>query len=339
MFPFWRYLQEVNVKWTIALYVGILATSIAGFSCAQKQAQDKAQTTPSARTSGREVEKSVTVKPASRSSDSMASPRSFSAEIVTREGAKLSARALTRIYYSYAMGSIIYAGEPEVTTTRYASLEIETDTVDVTVPFEIIRTVRFEQRYRSDGRMDGTYVIVSLGDGSVVEGWTWSDMFECDTDPGKTEIKAMNLETLTFSHKAEVAWAFRPHGRRQLVIHSRNGGEIVLEGVELLKNRHNRNFCFLGNDYAPALNIESGGAKYGIPLNKIVAITAKTVERGHVNLVLRDSQTIEGFPAGPPVNEVSQIVGAIAFRHYKLRAVAYLWDLWDRSCSKLEFRD
>jgi hypothetical protein len=253
--------------------------------------------------------------------------RSFSAEVVMRDGTKIAAGDVKRVSMQGKVAE------------SFRSLVVNTGEVNVVVPFETIAKASFEERGSLGGaeKLPWLHATVRLGDGSVLQGELVPYELEWQTSLGKVGFDPArywhgsgdpSIASLTFNQKAEASSAFVGHGSGSVVVHRAGGGEMVLEESALMDEE---------DKYARSLPLQTSTGAFQVEWSRIATIVPKDpiVDLNHyqpeaapLTVTLKDGQSARGLSA-------AVIEGAAWFGHYKLQ----VWlSLFRNSYAKLEVR-
>jgi len=220
--------------------------------------------------------------------------------------------------------------------TLHKSMLLNMGPVLLELPLEIIKSISFkaEDQYHA-------HATVTLGDGSVVEGRTWGDeSFHGQTNLGTFSVEPSGLTSVSFAHKAEATSTFVPRGKHSAVVHTKDGGQIVLTGAAFVRDIYAGNpGCFDHTEPGDTFQFRTGDAEYGIEWNKVAAIVLGDRNIDYLGwncaVTLRDGQTKKGVLLGSD----PRIEGAASYGgSYKLQTTVWV-EPQINSWAKLEFRD
>ncbi|MBN2426008.1 MAG: hypothetical protein JXR46_06525 [Calditrichaceae bacterium] len=281
-------------------------------------------------------------KNGSASQSKIQETKSFSAEITMKNEKVKKIDNLERVFVSHATFSQIRTDVPtRIDIVRY-NIPVGNGIYGVAVPFEIIKSVTFEEKEEINSYTEAT---VTLGNNIIVKGSSWG-VFKGKTDLGKTEINMENIKEIVFKQPPGEKYSDPSFGDYQAKLYTIDNQVKELSGAALAKELVNENGCYLdAYEQTDILTYQiEDEATYEISWEEIDAIVHDNPRirisvggyyEDPFRLITKDGKNLT--VTCPPWLSVPQNVrGLMDFgNEYKLLATV---TLYDRSFKKLEFR-
>jgi hypothetical protein len=247
---------------------------------------------------------------------------------VTTDGTKRLVNSLTWGYYS----PCISLGVEQSVRIPQKSIEVDVGSFVLTLPFELIGSIRFEHNVLPDPYPSTINAIATLGDGSVVKGQVWGN-FEGVADRGKVRIQLGEWASLAFRHKPEATSALVPRGKHSAMVQMKDGSQVVLTGATFLTGKTDKDGCYSSHAIVDMIHLKTGSTEYKVEWSAVTAIIqGATGAEAPTTVLFRDGRTRKGS-AAVEIGGVASHVG-----HYKLQA-AVRYSSSDEEIAKVELRD
>jgi hypothetical protein len=258
-----------------------------------------------------------------------ASKQSFSAEIVSTDGAKTLVNSLVCTRNHESSADVTQAarlnGRPVAeTVTKHRSIHVQMGPVILELPFEIIKSI-VQKRENQYAHVPFAHATIILGDGSVIKGLTFED-FQGQTDLGDFSMPIDSVASVSFTHQPQAAQAFAPRGTHSMVVHRTDGSQVALTGATFVKDVYGKDGLWDRDAPIGTFGFSTeDDAKYSVEWINVAAIVREYVSNSKMQgdrwvLTLRSGQTQAGF-----VGDNERIEGAASFvGGYKLRATVPL---------------
>jgi len=215
-----------------------------------------------------------------RQEKSLKGNESFTAGIKFSNGNQKTVEAFCRVTISHAMYSQIRTDIPQITYTYRSNLPVETGPYEIEIPFAIIKKVTFDIKKGSNEYDEYLYAKVLLGNNTVIEGRTWAQ-FNGKTSLGETTFgilddtdrSKLNITEIVFNHNALNKFEMPSFGKRNVDMFLINGTIVGLKGAGFMKEKVNKNGCYLDDEYSEKIQFKiSGEGDFELEWEKISSL-------------------------------------------------------------------